>query len=268
MRLQGKVAVVTGAGSGIGRAVCRLFASEGASVAAADIDPSTAEAIAAEVAEAGGQALAVPTDVTDAEAVQRMADATADRFGSLDILINNAGRRTVKPFLEHTIEEWHDMLDLNLTAHFLCCKSAVPRMLAAGGGAVVNVASIAGLVGRPKRVGYCAAKGGLLAFTRALAADLAEDGIRVNAVNPGLVETGLNAAFAADPVIGPQWAQGNLLKRWGQPDDIAAAILFLASDEAAFMTGEYVNMDGGSYAGMTRTGEQDPSWIDKRLDGK
>ena len=265
MRLKDKVAVVTGAGSGIGRAVCAIFAREGAAVGAADVDPATADGIAAEIEAAGGKALALHTDITDGSGVQAMADAVADRLGGLDILVNNAGRRCVKPFLEHTEEEWREMLDLNLTGHFLCCKAAVPHMLKAGGGRIVNVASIAGLVGRPKRAGYCAAKGGLLAFTRALAADLADDNIRVNAVNPGLVETGLNAAFAADPVIGPQWAKGNLLKRWGQPDDIAEAVLFLASDDSAFMTGEYINLDGGSVAGMTRSGEEDPAWKDRRL---
>jgi NAD(P)-dependent dehydrogenase (short-subunit alcohol dehydrogenase family) len=265
MRLDGKVAIVTGAGSGIGRAVCDIFAREGAAIGAADIDPATADEVAAGIEAAGGRSLSVHADITDAGDIQVMVEKVVDRFGSLDILVNNAGRRIVKPFLEHTEEEWRQMLDLNLTGHFLCCKAGVPHMLKAGGGRIVNVASIAGLVGRAKRVGYCAAKGGLLAFTRALAADLAEDNIRVNAVNPGLIETGLNAAFAVDPVIGPQWAKGNLLNRWGQPDDIAEAVLFLASDESSFMTGEYINLDGGSVAAMTRSGEEDPAWKDRRL---
>lgn len=258
MRLENKVSIVTGAASGIGRAICREFAGEGACVAVADLDRAGAQQVAAEINAAGGDAIAVPTDITDGGAVRAMASAVHDRYGRIDILVNNAGRRIIGNFLDVSEADWREMLDVNLTGHFLCCKAVVPHMVAAGKGKIVNMASIAAIVGRPNRVGYCAAKGGLLAFTRALAADLAAHNICVNALNPGLIETAMNACFAENAAVAPQWASENLAGRWGQPADVARAALFLASDESDFITGESLNIDGGSVAAKMRTGESTP----------
>ena len=255
MRLSGKSAIVTGAGSGIGAAIAAAFADAGAKVAVVDIDADRTEAIADAIRTAGGTAAAFAADVANADDVDRFVKAAADQFDGLDILVNNAGKRVIRPFLEHSEAEWREMLDVNLTAHFLTCKAAVPHLTARGAGRIVNVVSIAGLVGRPNRAGYCASKGGAIAFTRALAADLAGTGVTVNAVNPGLIATPFNAQFSEDAKTGTEWANENLAGRWGTPEDVAAMALFLASDAAGYISGECFNVDGGSIAALVRRGE-------------
>ena len=165
------------------------------------------------------------------------------------------GSRIIKAFLDHTEEDWRQMLDVNLTGHFLCCQAVLPHMLEAGRGRIINMASIASTVGRPGRAGYVAAKGGLLALTRALAADMAGKNITVNALAPGMIASPFNREFAEDGVIGDAWNSENLVGRWGQPEDIGGVAAFLASDESAFITGEVVNVDGGSIAALVRQGE-------------
>lgn len=150
------------------------------------------------------------------------------------------------------------MLDVNLTGHFLVCKAIVPLMLAAGGGYIVNTCSIASVQGRPNRIGYCAAKGGFLTFTKALAADLSDKNIRVNALAPGMIETPMNQALADDSEIGSAWNSENLVGRWGQPEDVAKAAVFLASSDADFMTGSVMQIDGGAVSAYVRAGEMDP----------
>lgn len=255
MRLQGKTAIVTGAASGIGRAIALKFAQEGAEVVAADIDGSEAQAVAAAIAETGGSAIGLETDITKRSPVDAMAAAAIARFGKIDVLVNNAGSRIIKPFLEHSEEDWRQMLDVNLTGHFLCCQAVLPHMLEAGCGRIVNMASIAGTVGRPNRVGYVAAKGGLLAMTRALATDMAGKNITVNALAPGMIASPLNRQFTEDADFGDNWNNDNLVRRWGEPEDVAGIAAFLASDEAAFITGETINVDGGSIAALLRRGE-------------
>jgi 3-oxoacyl-[acyl-carrier protein] reductase len=161
----------------------------------------------------------------------------------------------VKPFLEHSEEDWRRMLDVNLTGQFLVCKALVPLMIAAGGGHIVNTCSIASVQGRPNRIGYCAAKGGFLTFTKALAADLSDKNIRVNALAPGMIETPMNQALADDPEVGSAWNNENLVGRWGQPDDVAKAAVFLASSDADFITGSTIQVDGGSISAFVRAGE-------------
>jgi len=255
MRLQDKSAIVTGAASGIGLAIARRFVAEGASVTLADLDGDGAKRVAAELEDEGGAAIGLRVDITQRAQVDAMVAAAVERFGGVDILINNAGSRVIKPFLEHTEEDWRRMLDVNLTGHFLCCQAVIPHMLAAGGGRIVNMASIASYVGRPNRVGYVAAKGGLLALTRALAADMAGRNIAVNALAPGMIASPLNREFSEDRVLGDAWNSENLARRWGRPDDIAGAAVFLASADAGFITGEAITVDGGSIAALVRHGE-------------
>jgi len=253
MRLYGKRAVVTGGAMGIGRAIALAFTAEGARVAVVDLDREGAEETAR---LAGNKAFALTADITDSTAVAETAEAVAEHFGAVDVLVNNAGSRIVKSFLDHTEEDWRHMLNVNLTGHFLVCKAIVPLILEAGGGHIVNTCSIASVQGRPNRIGYCAAKGGFLAFTKALAADLSNNNIRVNALAPGMVETPMNQSFADDPELGEKWNSENLVGRWGQPEDVAKAAIFLASDDADFMTGAMLQIDGGAISAYMRTGER------------
>ena len=255
MRLKGKSAIVTGAASGIGRAIAKKFATEGAHLVTADIDGSTAETVAEEIRADGGTAHSIATDITKRGDVYAMTDTAIDYFGKVDVLVNNAGSRIVKPILDHSEDDWQRMLDVNLTGHFHCCQAVLPHMLAAGFGRIVNVASVAGSVGRPNRIGYVAAKGGTLAMTRALAADMAGKNITVNALAPGMIASPMNQAVKENPVFGDKPNNDNLVRRWGKPEDVAGIAAFLASDEASFITGETINVDGGSIAALIRRGE-------------
>lgn len=255
MRLQDKSAVITGAASGIGRAIALKFVHEGAAVMAADLDGKAAMSLADEIEADGGSAIGIGADITKRAEIDAMVAAAIERFGRIDVLVNNAGSRIIKPFLEHTEEDWRRMLDVNLTGHFLCCQAVIPHMLEAGSGRVINMASIASYVGRPNRAGYVAAKGGLLSLTRALAADMAGKNVTVNALAPGMIASPLNRDFAEDQVLGEAWKTENLAGRWGEPEDVAGVATFLASDDAGFITGETITVDGGSIAALVRKGE-------------
>jgi len=255
MKLAGKVAIITGAAVGIGRGIAEAFAREGARVAIADRDIENARSVEAGIRSSGGEAAAIEVDVSNAPSVSRMAADVASRFGRLDILVNNAGIRYVKPFLEYGEDEWRRTLDVNLTGLFLCCRAAVPHMLANGKGKIVNVASVAGEYGRPHRIAYCASKGGAIAFTKALAVDLSGRNVCVNALAPALIDTPLNAVYATDHTLADVWGKELLVRRWGRIEDVAAAALYLASDDSDFVTGSVLTVDGGWTAGLLRANE-------------
>ncbi len=259
MRLKGKVAIVTGGASGIGEAICRKFIEQGAQVAVVDIDAEKAAELAKSLAgsERGtsARAIGLTADITKPDDAIAMAGLAADAFGGIDILINNAGARIIKSFLDHTPEDWQRMIDINLTGPFLCSHAVVPYMKKRGRGKIVNLASIASFMGRPDRVAYVAAKTGVLGLTRAMAVDLGGAGIRVNAIAPGMIATPFNAMFAEDPEMGPMWAKENFVGRWGTGADIANAAVFLASEESDYMTGAEIKVDGGWLAAKARGGE-------------
>ncbi len=250
-RLQNKVAVVTGGGAGIGRATCELFAEEGAAVVVAERDPATGPDVAQGITQAGGRALFVQTDVADEESVRRMVAAAAGAFGRINVLVNNAAVFVLRG-IEATPEEWRQALDANVMGVALCAKHVVPEMRKAGGGAIVNLSSISSFIAQPGFWTYNAGKAAVANLTRCMALDLAGDNIRVNAVAPGAVwtqivqrltrEAGMDRA-AADK--DPGWGGAHMIKRIAEPREVAYAILFLASDEASFITAENLMVDGG-----------------------
>jgi len=241
--LSGKVALVTGAGRGIGRAIAGALAGSGAAVAINDIDAASAERAAGELA---GGAPAFPADVADPDAVARLVKAVTVHFGRLDILVNNAGIEPKAPVLELSIADWGRTLDVNLSAAFYTSQAAGRIMRAAGGGVIVNIASIAGHnIPLPNRASYVASKAGLIGFTRECAREFAAYGIRVNAVCPGVIETEMTAESRSNPAQLEKWLADIPQGRLGQPADVAGLVLFLCSDGAAYLTGQAINVDGG-----------------------
>jgi NAD(P)-dependent dehydrogenase (short-subunit alcohol dehydrogenase family) len=252
MRLQNKVAVVTGGASGIGKAIAAAYVREGARVALVDIDEAKGKQAAAEISTKG-EAISVRTDVTDSASVNQMAAEVDRHFGRIDILVNNVGVRITKPFLEHTDADWNIMIATNLTGPFFCARAVTPFMIRGGRGRIINTASIASFVGRPNRVAYVSAKSGLLGMTRALAIDLGSSGITVNAIAPGSINSPMNASQAAD--ADHDWGKETPVGRWGTPDDIANAAVFLALDESSYITGAELKVDGGWVSTKARAGE-------------
>ncbi len=252
-RLAGKTAIVTGSGSGAGRAIALEFASQGASVVVADRNVEAARETVSAIAAGSGAGLAVEMDVTSKADTLRMRDAALDRFGRIDVLVNNAGSRCIKSFLDHSEEDWQRMLDINLTGHFLCAQAVVPGMVEQRKGKIISIASIAAHVGRPDRVAYCAAKAGILGLTRALAMDLRGTGVCVNSISPGSIATPLNSAASSDPNV--DWGAETVVGRWGRPEEIAWAAVFLASGESDYITGTDLVVDGGWLIGRARDGE-------------
>jgi meso-butanediol dehydrogenase/(S,S)-butanediol dehydrogenase/diacetyl reductase len=252
MRLKDKVCIITGGGSGIGRASALLFARDGARLAVADKRLQAAEAVASECTGEGAQALPVEVDVARAIDVQRMVAATVAAFGRLDVLVNNAGYGIAGSVVETDEQAWDDLMAVNVRGVFLCCKYAIPVMKANGGGAIVNTASVVAAVGIRDRAAYCASKGAVAALTRAVAIDHVGDGIRCNAVAPGTVDTPYFDRIlktSADPAaVRKKLETRQLLGRLGTPEEIAAAILFLAGDESRFATGSILTIDGGMSA--------------------
>ena len=246
-RLSGKIALITGAASGIGLATARRFAGEDATVILADRDEARLAAALAELQADGGRHLAIPLDVTvEAAWIGAMKEIRA-RFGRLDILVNNAGFGRFRSIADTTLDEWRATLAVNLDSVFLGTKHALPLLAEAGRGAIVNMSSIRGLVAGPNSGAYSAAKAGVRLFTKVTALECAAagNGIRVNSVHPGHVETPLTAPAYANPDIAKEFLAHTPLGRFAQAREIAEVILFLASDEASYMTGSEVTIDGG-----------------------
>lgn len=250
MRFHDKVVVITGAGSGIGRAAAFGFGAEEAIVVASDIDQATAEGTAEEIAKRGGRADAMVLDTTDPPAVQAFFDTVEQRHGGLDVLINSAGIREISPVPDLSYEEWRRVIDVNITGVFLCAQAFVQRLLARKkGGAIVNLASTLGVTAAPKRAAYVASKHAVVGLTKELGLEFGEAGIRVNAVGPGVTRTALTERYFQDEGMANTIRSIHAMNRWGEADEIARAILFLASDEASFITGTTLMVDGGWTAG-------------------
>ena len=243
--LRDKVAIVTGAGSGIGAASALRFADEGAQVLVADIRGHKAEQTVADIEDRGGIASAFTVNVADAESVAAMVSACIEQFGQLDVLFNNAGTLRPGTAVELSLEDWDLVMAVNVRSVFLGAKYAVPHMQTQGAGSIINTASISGLHGDGGAVVYAASKAAVINLTRALSTDHAPSGIRVNAICPGTIETPPVQRMMADPKVLERNLRAHSLGRLGQPDEIANVAVWLASDESSFITGEALVVDGG-----------------------
>ncbi len=252
MRLSDKVCIVTGGASGIGLATCDVFAREGAKVVIADRDLAAADKAVAALVQKGGKAIAVQCDVSNAESVAAMIQATVAAHGRLDVIVNNAGYGIAGSLSETSDEDWEALMGVNVRGVFLCCKHAIKQMQKNGGGTIVNVASVVAAVGIRNRAAYVASKGAVAAMTRSIALDYVANNIRCNAIAPGTIDTPYYTeilAKAADPVAIRQGLEARQpMGRLGTPEEIANGILFLASDESSFATGSILTIDGGMTA--------------------
>lgn len=247
-RLEGRVALVTGASRGIGRAIAIGLAREGARVA---VNYATradaAAAVVREIEAAGGEAIAIGADVSDAAAVDRMVAQVAERFGGLGILVNNAALTEVhRPWTEISEADWDATQDVNLKGTFLCFRAAYPHLRSSGHGRVINISSVTFWVGHKRLAHYVASKGGMIGFTRAIAREVGPEGVTVNAITPGAIQTEAELAMFPDQaVVAAEMARLQSIPRRGLPEDVAGGVVFLASDDASFITGQTLNIDGG-----------------------
>ena len=244
-QLDGRVAVVTGASRGLGRAMAIELGAAGAKLALVGRDKTKLDETAAQAEKAGAEAAVFLADVTDESQVTALAQGVKERFGRADILINNAGMNIRKPLVEYTLDEWNTVLDTNLTSVFLITRAFIPLMRGRGYGRILNLASIMSHISLPGRSAYSASKAALLGVTRALAQELAEDGITVVAISPGPFATEMNQGLINNPELNRQFMASVPLGRWGQPEDIGKLALYLCSDAAGFITGTDILIDGG-----------------------
>ncbi len=246
MRLEYKVALISGGARGQGAAEARLFAREGSKVVIGDILEDEGRQVEAEINELGGECVFVNLDVTSADAWQNAVDTAVNRFGKLDVLVNNAGIFKLATVEETSAELWDEIMDINAKGVFLGTKCAIPEMRKAGGGSIINISSVAGLIGSSNSAAYGASKGAVRLFTKATAIQYAKEGIRANSIHPGVIETPMTESN----LLGDEEARRfsiarHPLGRVGQPEDVAYGALFLASDESSFMTGSELVIDGG-----------------------
>jgi 2-deoxy-D-gluconate 3-dehydrogenase len=246
--LAGKTAIVTGAGRGIGRAMAVALAGAGADVALAARSKDQLDAVAADITALGRRAIAVPTDVTDAAAVQALVDATVSQLGGLDILVNNSGVIDSSPLLEQDTEVWDRIMDTNVRGTYLATRAAGAYMVAQGAGKIINVASNFAFKGVANHAAYCASKAAVVSFTRSMAVEWARNGVQVNALAPGYFATDLNAELRADPDALAKVLRAVPARRMGEPEELAAWLLLLAGPASDFMTGETIVVDGGQTA--------------------
>ncbi|MFI6338916.1 SDR family NAD(P)-dependent oxidoreductase [Streptomyces sp. NPDC050535] len=244
MSLQGKVAVVTGGARGIGQGIATVLAAKGAAVAVWDLNVEGAEKTAAAIHAAGGKAIAVGGDASDAAAVASAAARTREELGPVTILVNNAGTTAYQPFTDITEDAWDRMIGINLKGPFLVTKELVPDMLAAGWGRIINISSSSAQTGAPAMAHYVASKGGVIGLTRALAVEYVQKGITVNHVPPGFIDTPL---VREGPIDVEAAAATMPMKRAGTPEDVAHAVAYLASEEAGYVTGQTLSTNGGRY---------------------
>jgi NAD(P)-dependent dehydrogenase (short-subunit alcohol dehydrogenase family) len=243
--LKGKVAVITGASRGLGRAMAVALGGAGVKLALVSRDRGKLEETAAESAKVGAEAAIFQVDVTDEDQVRKLEHKVKERFGPADILINNAGIAIRKTVVDYTLEEWHSVMDTNLTSVFLMCRSFVPHMRGRGYGRIINISSIMAHISLPLRGAYSASKAGVIGFTRALALELATDGISVVAISPGPFATEMTAPLRSSPEQLQQFNSSVPMQRWGEPEEIGKLALFLCSDGAGYITGTDIVIDGG-----------------------